>query len=187
MPAAAGAVHLGARIAGFPIGRGCQRAGQRLPETGPAGLAVILGVGSEQRQAIGGADEGALAVLLEQRRGEGHLGALLAQDVILLGGQPLFPFGIAEADRIGFRVGGAAAGGQHRKCRAGDQPAHGLAPLHQNRSIVVSSLRKPWTKLARTRCCSPVTCTRMRRLCISSSRILSCSSASRAPTQRWMP
>ena len=89
---------------------------------------------------------------------------------------------VADDVLSGTRVAGADAAGE-RSAGQGSYPALSA----QNFSSVTSILRKPWTKLARTRSTLPVTFTRIRRLCISSIRILSCSSARRAPTQRWMP
>ena len=81
MPAATAAMLFGAghaecRVA--PIDDGPR---QRLLEARPAGAAVIFGGRAEQRQVAAGAGEGAPAMFLEQRAGEGPLGAGFTQDV----------------------------------------------------------------------------------------------------------
>src|SRR3546814_3080203 len=48
MPAAAPAMHLGARIAKLAVGRGRDGALQRRPETRPAGMAFEFGLRSEE-------------------------------------------------------------------------------------------------------------------------------------------
>src|SRR3954447_13307276 len=69
---------------------------QRLIEARPASAALEFGVRGKQRQVATGASKYALAMLLQQRARTGALGALLAQDFILLRGQLRAPF------RIGF-------------------------------------------------------------------------------------
>src|SRR5688572_28337863 len=61
-------------------------------EARPAGAAVELGLGREQRQIASGANERARAMLIVEGAGEGTLGLLLAQHRILLGSQKLAPF-----------------------------------------------------------------------------------------------
>src|SRR5690606_859105 len=92
MPAAAAAMAFGAhheerRVLGRAYG-----AGQRLPEAGPPGAAVILGFRRIELLAAAGAGIDPCLVELVQGRTEGALGAVLAQDVILFGRQPLAPF-----------------------------------------------------------------------------------------------
>src|SRR5512143_3532342 len=71
----------------------------RFPEARPAGPAVVLGARFEQRQLARGADEGPLALFVVERARERPLGALLAQDVELLGGQHFPPLGFGLGDR----------------------------------------------------------------------------------------
>ena len=77
MAAAARAMDLGAGDAAAQVEAGFDGMRQRLPEAGPAGAAVELGVRIEQRIAIGDAQEGPLAMLIEQGRTERLLGAVL--------------------------------------------------------------------------------------------------------------
>src|ERR1700722_19518701 len=67
---------------------------ERLVKTRPAGAAFELGLRGEQRQVAAGAGEDALAMLLEQRARSRTLGALLAQDLVLLRRQLCAPLGI---------------------------------------------------------------------------------------------
>src|SRR3979411_2789598 len=69
---------------------------ERLIKTPPAGAALACRLRGEQRQVAAGAGEDALVMLLEQRARTRALGALLAQDFILLRRQLRAPF------RIGF-------------------------------------------------------------------------------------
>ncbi len=92
MPAAAraqdfGALHQQAAIAAFD-----HRMRQRLPEARPAGAAIELGRRAEQGQHAAGADEPAAAMFVQQRTGEGMLGARLAQHGIALGPEQPPPF-----------------------------------------------------------------------------------------------
>src|SRR5262245_11131239 len=79
MAAAAVAVHRGADHAEGPILLGTDRVVERLPKTRPTGAAVELGIGGIERQVAAGACEGALAMLFEQRAGEGPLRRRLPQ------------------------------------------------------------------------------------------------------------
>src|SRR3546814_5571598 len=88
MPAAAPAMHLGARIAKLAVGRGRDGALQRRPETRPAGMAFEFGLARIERQRAAGAGEGAGAMLVVQRTGEGPFGRRFAQHLILERGQP---------------------------------------------------------------------------------------------------
>ncbi len=216
MPPAIGAVHFGARIADLVIGAGAHGPlVDRLPETRPAGAAVILVRRGIKRIAAARAGEGAFALFLVERVAESTLRPGLAQDVVLVARKEAAPFGLGLGDAEALRLGGrGAAGGDQRQNRAdpgggkhgaavGSRQAHriflpwclagiyardtGEVSADQNVVISTSSLRKPWTKFARTRSTSPATCTRIRRLCSSSSSTRSWSSARRAPTQRWMP
>src|SRR6476659_9365311 len=94
MAAALGARHLGADHAVAGVARGLDRLVLGRPERGPAGAALVLGVGIEQRLAAAGAAEDALALLVVQRAGERTLGAVLAQHMVLQGVELLLPVGI---------------------------------------------------------------------------------------------
>src|ERR1700752_3000585 len=98
MAAAAAAMHLDPRHAVGGFFGAAERVVERLPEAGPAGAAVELGVGGEQRQVAAGAGEDALAMLLEQRARPRPLGAVLAQDIVLLRRQLRAPFGVGLLD-----------------------------------------------------------------------------------------
>src|SRR5204863_6667169 len=91
---------------------------KRLIETRPASAALELGLRGEQRQVATGAGEDALAMFLEQRTRTGALGALFAQNFVLLGRQLRAPFrvGLFDLELLGgFRRGSA-------------QPAEGCKP-----------------------------------------------------------
>src|ERR1700687_5821600 len=88
---------------------------ERLIKTRPAGAALEFRLRGEQRQVAAGAGEDALAMLLEQRARSRTLGALLAQDLILLRRQLRAPFRIGLFD-LEFLRG---------VCRRSPQPAEG--------------------------------------------------------------
>src|SRR6267378_3659994 len=88
---------------------------ERLIKTRPAGAALEFRLRGEQRQIAAGAGEYALAMLLEQRARTRALGALLAQDFILLRRQLRAPFRIGLFD-LEFLRG---------VCRGGSQPSEG--------------------------------------------------------------
>src|SRR5258706_11031372 len=88
---------------------------ERLIKTRPAGAALEFRVRGEQWQVAAGAGEDALAVLLEQRARSRTLGALLAQDLILLRCQLGAPFRIGLFD-LEFLRG---------VCRRSSQPTEG--------------------------------------------------------------
>src|SRR6266404_8108235 len=71
---------------------------ERLINTRPAGAALEFRLRGEQRQVAAGAGEDTLAVLLEQRARSRTLGALLAQDLVLLRRQLRAPFRIGLFD-----------------------------------------------------------------------------------------
>src|SRR5581483_10330303 len=98
--AAAAAMHLGAHHAVAAIGGGFDRVGLGIVEARPAGAALELALGPEQRLAAAGAGERAGAFLVVQRAASRHLGAVLAHDVILLGRQKLAPLCLGVRDRI---------------------------------------------------------------------------------------
>src|ERR1700686_2031352 len=98
MAAAAGAMNFGPQHpegAVFGLADGVV---ERLIKTRPAGAALEFRLRGEQRQVAAGAGEDTLAMLLEQRARSRTLGALLAQDVILLRRQLRAPFRIGLFD-----------------------------------------------------------------------------------------
>src|SRR5690606_33326164 len=157
MAAAAAAMHLGARIAELVVGGLAHRVVERLPEAGPAGAAVVLGGGVEEWQVAALAGEDAGAVLVEQRRGPGALGRLLAEhgvfELIELGA-PL-GFGLLDLERAlsGPAFGGLThqhAGGaerddggrgQEKRAASEHRSSSGLAPRRADR-------RGAWCRLA---------------------------------------
>src|SRR5262245_39424101 len=76
--------------------------GQRIVETRPTGPAFELHFRHEQGLITGYAPEGARTLLMQQCAASGHLGAVLAHDLILLGCEDLAPLGFAVGDRILF-------------------------------------------------------------------------------------
>src|SRR5438874_3003377 len=98
MAAAAAAVDFGPQHAEGPIFGLADGVVERLVEARPAGAALELGLRGEQRQVATGTGEDALAMLVEQRARTRPLGALLAQDVILLRRQLRAPFRIGLFD-----------------------------------------------------------------------------------------
>src|SRR3546814_17648053 len=118
MAAAAAAMHLGARIAEVAVGRGADRAFERRPEARPAGAAVELGLARIERQRAAGADEGAGALFLVERAGDGAFGRRFAQYAILERRQPFFPFGIAELPAR-LRLGPRRFGEEHPRAADG--------------------------------------------------------------------
>src|SRR5690606_31405855 len=93
MSAAAAAMAFGADHEQRGIHGGADGAGEGFPEAGPARAAVIFGFGGIELLPAPGAGIDAGLVELVERGGEGVLGAVLAQDMILLGrqaGPPLF-------------------------------------------------------------------------------------------------
>src|SRR5579884_3211930 len=100
--AAAAAMHFIAHHAVTGIGVAFDRAGNRIVEARPAGAAFEFQLGGEQRLAARGAVKRAGALLMQKRATSRHLGAVLAHDVKLLGGEDLAPFGVAVGDGILF-------------------------------------------------------------------------------------
>src|SRR3954447_16065420 len=98
MAAAAPAMNFGAQHAEGAVPGLADRVFQRLPETWPAGAALEFGVRGKQRQVAAGASENALAMFLQQRARPRTLGALLAQDLVLLRRQLRAPFGVGLLD-----------------------------------------------------------------------------------------
>src|SRR5215218_7728012 len=102
MAAAAAAMHLGADHAVAAVGRGLDRARDRVVEARPAGTALELLLGCEQFLPAPRAGERAGALLVIERAGAGTLGAVAAQDIVLLGGEELAPLLVAVGDRETF-------------------------------------------------------------------------------------
>src|SRR6266481_8266209 len=98
MAAAAAAMNFGPQHPQGPVFGLADRVLERLIKTRPAGAALEFRLRSEQRQVAAGAGEDALAMLPEQRARSRTLGALLAQDVLLLRRQLRAPFRIGLFD-----------------------------------------------------------------------------------------
>src|SRR5579863_5592243 len=98
MAAAAAAVNFGPQHPESPVFGLADGVIERLIEAGPAGAALEFGLRGEQRQVAAGASEDALAMLLEQRARARALGALLAQDLILLWRKLRAPFRVGLLD-----------------------------------------------------------------------------------------
>src|SRR6516164_2621212 len=84
MAAATAAVHFGSRDAQGPVLGGADRVLKRPVKARPAGATLEFGLGRKQRQIATRAGEGSFAMFFQQRTRPWALGALLAQDVILL-------------------------------------------------------------------------------------------------------
>src|SRR5215468_3584502 len=84
MAAAAAAMHFRAPDAVGAVFRRADGVFERLVEARPPRTAFELGLGREQRQIAAGAGKNAFAVLLQQWARARPLGALSAQDLILL-------------------------------------------------------------------------------------------------------
>ena len=89
-------MHFGAGHAPAAIDGVLGGAGDRVVEARPAGAALELYLALEQRCIAADAREGAGAVLDEQRATARTLGAVVAHDAVLLGGQALAPLGIGS-------------------------------------------------------------------------------------------
>src|SRR5882762_634277 len=98
MAAAAAAMNFGPQHPQGPVFGLADGVVERLIKARPAGSALEFRLRREQRQVAAGAGEDALAMLLEQRARSRTLGALLAQDVILLRRQLRAPFRIGLFD-----------------------------------------------------------------------------------------
>src|SRR3981081_4481572 len=133
MAAAAAAVNFGSQHpkgAVFGLADGVL---ERLIETRPAGAALEFRLRGKQRQVAAGASEDALAMLLEQRARSRPLGALLAQNLILLRRQLRAPLRIGLFDLEFLRgVGGGtsqpAKGGKAKQ--AGERCEQNTAVEH---------------------------------------------------------
>src|SRR5260370_29026348 len=114
MAAAAAAMHLGAAHEEAPVGFGPARILDRRGEARPTGAAVEFAAGVEQRLAAAGAVINPGAMLLVERARAGAFGAMLPQHPVLLRGQPLAPFLVAQRHveifaRFGFGCPAASA------------------------------------------------------------------------------
>src|SRR4030088_605828 len=115
MAAAAAAVNFGPQHPKGAVFGLADGVAERLIKTRPAGAALEFRLRGEQRQVAAGAGEDALAMLFEQRARSRTLGALLAQDFILLRRQLGAPFriGLFDLELLGS------------VCRRSSQPAKG--------------------------------------------------------------
>src|SRR6185369_11323022 len=95
MAAALGAMDLGSGHEVAGVGRGLDGVGDRRPEGRPARAAFVLGTRVEQGLAAAGTAEGASALLVVERAGEGPLGAVVAQHVMLQRVELVLPLGVA--------------------------------------------------------------------------------------------
>ena len=140
MAAAAAAMHFGAQHAEGAVLGLADRVFERLVEARPAGAALEFRLGGEQRQVAAGAGEDALAMLLEQRAGARPLGALLAQDLILLRRQLRAPFGVGLFDlEFLARPLRRRRARSQRKAARPNRPATDASRIR--RSIMVVSVR----------------------------------------------
>src|SRR5205823_1378982 len=98
MAAAAAAMDLGAHHAIAAVGRGFDRALDRIVEARPAGAALELRLRHEQRLVAPGAHEGALALLEVQGATSGRFGPVPAHHVVLLRGEQAPPLLVAAGD-----------------------------------------------------------------------------------------
>src|SRR5262245_26767738 len=105
MAAAATAVYFRAHHAEAAIGRGLDRARNRIVEARPASAALELGLGDEQRLRAAGARKRAGTLLIVERAAAGRFGAVPAHDRILLGREQAAPFFLGVGDRIGLAGG----------------------------------------------------------------------------------
>jgi hypothetical protein len=149
---AALAKHLGARHSEAVVGALENGSVQRPPETRPPGAAVEFGVGGEQVQRASGTAEDATSVFVVERTAVRHLGARLAQNVVLIGAQQLLPLGVGMGDleitcRTGRRGTSARGGpedrGRGRACACQESPSR---YVHRTRP---PSKFRLWTKLRR--------------------------------------
>src|SRR5262245_47879741 len=102
MAAAAAAMHFGAHHAVAAVLGALHRARDRIVEARPAGAALELLLGHEQRLAAARAGEGAGALLVVERAAARGLGAVAAQDVVLLGCEQAAPLLVGVGDRVLF-------------------------------------------------------------------------------------
>src|SRR3974390_1001640 len=148
MPLAAPAMYFGARHEERTIGRVFHRVRQRCIEARPAGAALELGVGREQREVAAGTGKNAPVLFVVERARAGALGTGLAQHQLLAGGEALTPLDVGEfapVDRFGRR---------HRFCLThpvrGNQHAERNTGRQQGSSVDHVNLL-PWVRYARCR------------------------------------
>src|SRR5579883_1528488 len=140
MPAAAAAMHLRSQHPEGTVLGDADGVVERLIEARPAGAALELGLGGEQGQVAAGAGEDALAVLVQERAGPGALGALVAQDLILLRGELGAPLGIGLLDLecLGRLPGGMRrADVNQRSAERPNRPA--MEASTRRRSVIIVS------------------------------------------------
>src|SRR4051794_28203279 len=102
MAAAAAAMHLGADHAVGAVGRGLDRARNRIVEARPAGAALELLLRCEQLLSAPRAGERAGPFLVVERAGAGTLGAVAAKNIVLLGSEQFAPLLVGVGDRETF-------------------------------------------------------------------------------------
>src|SRR6266705_2416925 len=100
MAAAAAAVHFRARHAEAAVGRGLDRARNRIVEARPAGAALELGLGDEQRLLTAGAGERAGTLLVVEGAAAGRFRAVPAHDRVLPRREEAAPFLVGAGYRI---------------------------------------------------------------------------------------
>src|SRR4051794_20214388 len=135
MSAAAAAMHRGSLHEERVVSGGADRVRQRLPETRPAGSALVLGVRREQRQVAARAGERTLALFLVERARAGAFRALPAQHVVLRRRETAAPLLVALADFETLTGRGIARGAEAHR-RVNRNGARGtqddLAPRHHH-------------------------------------------------------
>src|SRR5262245_57915142 len=131
MAAAAPAMHLRAQHAPAAVRGGADGVVERLIEAGPASAAVELGGRGEQRQVAAGAVVHAGPILLVERAGEGALGAVLAQHIVLLGREQLLPLLVGLGDLEGLGGGGGLCLSSPGEARRGGEACGRYAGEHE--------------------------------------------------------
>src|SRR5215468_445843 len=109
MAAATVAMHLGAHHAIASIGRGFDRALDRVVEARPTRAALEFLLRHEQRLAAAGARECARAFLVVERAAAGSFGPVSAQHLVLLGREQTAPLRIGMGDRKPLVVHGSSS------------------------------------------------------------------------------
>src|SRR3974390_2736356 len=144
MPLAAPAMYFGAGHEERTISRSFHRIRQRCIETRPAGAALELGVGREQREVAAGTGKNALALFVVERTRAGALGAVLTQYHVLAGGEALTPLHGGEFAPVDCF-------GRHRFCLAdpfrGNQHAERDTGRQQGSSVDHVTLL-PWVRFS---------------------------------------
>src|SRR5467141_4794409 len=133
MAAAAAAVNFGPQHPKGAVFGPADGIVERLIKTRPAGAALEFRLRGEQRQVAAGAGEDALAMLLEQRARSRTLGALLAQDLILLRRQlrPPFRIGLFDLELLRGVRGRSSQPAEGRKAKqTGDRREKDTAVNH---------------------------------------------------------